>query len=58
MVGCFCLSNIIYMHDILERVGIFNWKTYSTHNDTFAKVSSNGVPVSDAIDYNSLVGTP
>lgn len=27
-------------------------------NDTFAKVSSNGVPVSDAIDYSSLVGTP
>lgn len=57
MVGCF-VSATIYMQDILERVGIFNWNTYSTPNDTFAKVSSNGVPVSDAIDYISLVGTP
>jgi hypothetical protein len=54
--GGLFLSNRQYMVDILECAGIPDCKPCSTPVDTYAKLPSDGTPISNATHYRRLVG--
>ena len=53
--GGLFLSQQRYMVDILARAGMSYCKPCTTLADTHAKVSGDGAPVSDGIDYIVLL---
>jgi hypothetical protein len=50
------LSQKQYMLDILERAGMSNCKPCSTPVDSHAKLSADGVPVANPIQFRSIAG--